>query len=146
MIEKVLCVCLGNSDRSPMMAAVLKMYLRNVAKGNVFCESAGILEIADKGGGASPLMANAARQIGLDLSSHERRWVNSLEISRYDLFVCVDDRVAAHMLELGVDIKKIYNAGISNCWPSQFQRDLDDTAETIMGAMFRVVTRHFSSE
>ena len=146
MIEKVLCVCLGNSDRSPMMAAVLKMYLKNVAMGNVFCESAGILEIADKGGGASPLMINAAKRIGLDLSSHRRRRVDSLEISRYDLFVCVDDRVAAYILELGVDIKNICNARVSNCWPSQFQRDLDDTAENIMGAMFRVVTRYFPCE
>ncbi len=146
MIEQVLCVCLGNSDRSPMMAAVLDMYLGNALKDDMICESAGILEIANKGGGASPLMVNAAKRIGLNLSSHKRRWVDSLEISDYDLFVCVDDNVAAHILELGIDIEKICNAGISNCWPSQFQRDLDDTAEKIMGAMFRVVTRHFSSE
>ena len=147
--KKVLCVCKGNSDRSPMMAAVLQMYLDNtiLPDGEVHCESAGMLEIAGKDGGASPLMIKAAKRIGIDLSSHKRRWVNSLNINEYDLFVCVDDEVAAHLImELGVDMKKVCNAGVSNCWPSQFQRDLDDTAERIMGAMFRVVTRYFSPE
>ena len=147
MIEQVLCVCLGNSDRSPMMAAVLDMYLGNALKDDMICESAGILEIANKGGGASPSMVNAAKRIGLNLSSHKRRWVNSLlDLIAYDLFVCVDDEVAAYLMGLGVDMKQICNAEVSNPWPSQFQRDLDDTAERIMGAMFRVVTRYFSPE
>ena len=162
MIKKVLCVCKGNGDRSPMMTAVLQMYLEQSFKlvgqmseakleqgfkKAVLCESAGILEIANKGGGASPLMIEAAKRIGIDLSSHKRRWVNSLNINDYDLFVCVDDEVAAYLImELGVDMKKVCNAQISNAWPSRFQRDLDDTAERIMGAMFRVVTRYFSPE
>lgn len=148
MIKRILCICKGNSDRSPMMAAVLQMYLDNtiLPEGEVQCESAGILEIADKGGGASPLMVKAARRIGIDISSHKKRWVDSLNINNYDLFVCAENDVAAHMIKLGADIKKICNAQISNAWPSSFQRDLDDTAERIMGAMFRVVTRYFSSE
>lgn len=147
MIKRVLCVCKGNGDRSPMMAAVLGMYLNQTLKEDVVCdESAGILEIADKGGGASPLMVKAAKRIGIDLSSHKRRWVKSLKISDYDLFVCVDDEVAAYVIELGADIKKVCNAQISNAWPSRFQRDLNDTAEKILAAMFRVVTRYFSSE
>jgi len=150
MIKKVLCVCKGDGDRSPMMAGALEMYLDNTIPGGqtceIDCESAGILEIADKGGCASPLMIKAARRIGIQLSSHERRWVKSLNISDYDLFVCVDEEVAAYVIDLGADIKKVCNAQISNPWPSTFQRDLDDTAERIMGAMFRVVTRYFSSE
>jgi len=146
-IKKVLCVCKGNGDRSPMMAGVLEMYLDNaISDGQVCqidCESAGILKIANNGNGASPLMIKAAKRIGIHLSSHERRWVNSLNINDYDLFVCVDDEVAAYVIELGADINKVCNAQISNAWPSRFQRDLDDTAERIMGAMFRVVTRYF---
>jgi protein-tyrosine-phosphatase len=147
--KRVLCVCKGNGDRSPMMAAVLQMYLDNtiLPDGEVHCESAGILEIAGKGGEASPLMIEAAKRIGIDLSLHKRRWVNSLNINDYDLFVCVDDEVAAYLImELGVDIKKVCNVQVSNAWPSRFQRDLDDTAERILGVMFRVVTRYFSPE
>ena len=153
MIKKVLCVCKGNGDRSPMMAGVLDMYLTYplmslAGSSKVQCKSAGILEIAKNGGGASPLMIKAASRIGIDLSSHKRRWVDSLDnINDYDLFICVDDEVADHLItKLGVDIKKVCNVQISNAWPSQFQRDLNDTAERIMGAMFRVVTRYFSSE
>lgn len=146
MIKKVLCVCKGNGDRSPMMAGVLRMYLNQTLREDVACnESAGILEIARKGG-ASPLMIKAARRIGIDLSSHKRRWINSLKISNYDLFVCVDEEVAAYVIGLGADMKNVCNAEISNPWPSRFQRDLDDTAEKILAAMFRVVTRYFSPE
>lgn len=150
-IKKVLCVCKGNGDRSPMMAAVLQMYLDRTtqAGSRIHCESAGILEIADKGGDASPLMVKAAKRIGIDLSKHERRWIDRLggcPLSEYGLFVCVDEEVAAYVMNLGVNIKKICNAQISNSWPSQFQQDFDRTAERIMGAMFRVVTRYSSSE
>jgi len=125
------------------------MYLDNaiLPDGEVHCESAGMLEIAsNKGGGASSFMIKAAKRLGIDLSDHTRRWVNSLNINDYDLFVCVDEEVAAYVMELGVDIKKICNAQVSNPWPSQFQRDYDDTAGRIMDRIFHVVTRYFSSE
>jgi len=146
MIKNVLCVCKGNSDRSPMMAAVLQMYLENTVLLNdkVHCESAGILEIASKGGKASSFMVKAARRIGIDLSRHSKHWIDSLCLSRYDLFVCVDEDVAAYVLNLGVDIEKICNAQVSNPWPSQFQEDHDNTAGKIMERMFHVVTRYFS--
>lgn len=147
MISKVLCVCSGNKDRSPMMDAVLQMYLDNAVLpgGEVHCESAGIMEINQEGGCASSSFVIAARRIGLDLRHHERRWVNSLDIDNYDLFVCSDKEVAAYMLALGVDEEKVHNADVKHHWPSNFQRDTDDTVERIMAAMFRVVTRFFSS-
>jgi len=150
-ITRVLCVCKGNGDRSPMMSGVLQMLLDRITPSGsrIHCESAGILEIANSGGGASSFMVKIADRIGIDLSKHKRRWINKLRgcpLSEYGLFVCVDEEVAAYVMDLGVDIKKICNAQISNPWPSQFQQDFDDTAEIIMGAMFRVVTRHFSSE
>ena len=144
-ITRVLCVCKGNGDRSPMMAGVLQMYLdrTDFPDRNVVCESAGIPEIASNIVGASHHMIEAANRLNIDLGSHERRWVNSLDINEYHLIVCVDDKVAAHVIGLGADISNVYNAQISNPWPSQFQRDFDDTAEQIMAKMYRVVTRHF---
>lgn len=148
MINNVLFVCKGNGDRSPMMRNVFQMLLDNMVPpySEVLSESAGILEIADKGGGASPLMIVAAKRIGIDLSLHKRRWINRLNINRYDLIVCVDDNVAAYVIGLGVDIKKVCNVRISNAWPSTFQRDFDDTAGKVLEAMFHVITRYFCAE
>jgi len=136
-----------------MMAAVLQMYLDRITQSGsrIHCESAGMLEIADTGGPASSFTIKTANRIGIDLSKHERRWIAQLNnscrpLDEYDLFVCVDEEVAAHVLSLGINIKRICNAQVSNPWPSQFQEDYDHTAERIMGAMFRVVTRYFSSE
>lgn len=147
MIKSVLCVCKGNSDRSPMMAATLQMYLDRAAitsRSGVHCESAGILAVAGQAGGASSFMVKAAKRIGIDLSSHSKRCISSLDLSQYELFVCVDEDVATYVLGTGVDIKKICNAQVSNPWPSQFQQDYDQTAGRIMERMFQVVTRYFS--
>jgi len=48
-MKKVLCVCLGNSDRSPVMAAVLGMYLKSAGH-ETEVQSAGTLEFCKKGG------------------------------------------------------------------------------------------------
>ena len=141
--KKVLCVCIGNSDRSPVMAAVLCMFLRNTGYTRII-ESAGIGESAAKGGEAATFAVTATKRIGLDISTHSRRHVDSLNLGEYDLVVTASDEIAAVMIQKGVDIKKIYNAQISNPWPVQFQEDYDATFATILTAMYRVVTRYFA--
>ena len=89
-IKKVLCVCKGNSDRSPVMAKVLWMYLETRFP-DVNIESAGILEVAAAGGPCSPHATFAAGRIGLDLVNHRRRWINNLDLTDFDLFVVVDE-------------------------------------------------------
>lgn len=146
MARRVLCVCKGNSDRSPMMAAVLAMYLKNAGITDVTCESGGIFEAADRGG-ASLFAVRAARRIGIDLSGHKRRRLAKIgdlaNLNFFDLIICVDEEVAARVLELGAEIERIFNAQIPNQWPVHFQQDYDLTAERIMAAMFGVVTRYF---
>jgi protein-tyrosine-phosphatase len=144
-IEQVLCVCKGNSDRSPMMAGVLQKYLNRAGFSRVLCDSAGVLEIAAKGGSASPFGIFAAKRIGINISNHQRRQVSPQMLEHYDLFVAVDTEVGGLLVtEFGVDPKKIYNAEVPNPWPVNFQADFDRTAETIMSAMYRVVARYFS--
>jgi len=144
-IKRVLCVCKGNSDRSPAMEAVLRMYLENAGH-DVTVESAGILEVADKGGSCSSCIAKAASRIGLDLSEHCKRWIEKLDLDGYDLFVVVDETVANRVLELaGFDkMSKVHNAEVTNPWPSQFQEDHDKTFQYILGAMHKVMVRYFS--
>lgn len=128
------------------MAAVLQMLLRNAGRHEVLCDSAGVLNAAEKGC-ASPFAVVAAKRIGIDLAGHKRKRLTSKALAHIegcDLFICADEEVAAAVLGMGVDIKKIYNAQVTNPWPVQFQQDYDRTAEAIIAAMYRVIARYFS--
>lgn len=142
-VQKVLCVCIGNGDRSPNMAAVLGMFLKNAGH-EVVCESAGVGENAAKGGAATPFAVVAAKRIGIDLSDHNKRRITSLNLADYDLIVCASDEIAGQVIQAGADMKKVYNAQITNPWPCQFQVDYDGTFEQVLSAMYRVVARYFS--
>ena len=142
-IKKVLCVCIGNSDRSPVMAAVLGMFLKDAGH-DVVCESAGISDSA-RTGKAAPYGLTAAKKIGLDLSSHARQHISAVDLKSYDLIVCASDEIAGTVIEAGADMKKVYNASITNPWPVQFQEDYDaQCMPAILSGMFRVVCRYFS--
>lgn len=143
---KVICICKGNSDRSPMMAEVLDMYLKNAGIKGVAVSSAGVLEVA-KNGTAAEFAIVAGKRIGLDLTSHRRRWFNELpDKAGYDLYICVDDEVAGLVMGQGVNLKKIANANTPNPWPCQRQHQYDKTMGRIMTAMYEVVTDYFSFE
>lgn len=143
VIRKILCVCIGNSDRSPVMAAVLGMFLKNAGH-EVTCESAGIGENAAKGGCAAEFAVVAAKRIGLDISGHCKRRITSLDLAEYDLIVVASDAIAVDVMKAGGDLKKIYNAQITNPWPCQFQEDYDGTVAQVLTAMYRVVAHYFS--
>ena len=84
MMEKVLCVCLGNISRSPMMQAVLQQHL-----GAAFLvESAGVSrELA--GRPANNHSVACMNERGVDLSGHISRWIGDLDLDQYRWIVCV---------------------------------------------------------
>jgi len=143
-MKKVLCVCLGNGDRSPVMAAVLDFYLTN-ADHDVVVDSCGILEKAtSKGGPAAPLAVAAAKRIGLDISDHNKRYLGSLNLEDYNLIVTATDEIAATVMGAGISLDKIYNAQVPNPWPVHFEQDYEPTMQRILAAMYQVVARYFS--
>lgn len=142
VIKRVLCVCVGNSDRSPMMAAVLGMFLKNAGR-VVVCESAGTGPTAAKGT-TTPFAIRAAQRIGLDISQHVRRRTTDLDLKAYDLIVCANDQIAGEIIEAGAPMKNVYNVQVPNPWPVQFEADYHGTVEAIMAAMYRVIVRYFS--
>ncbi|MFA6414478.1 MAG: hypothetical protein WC217_02040 [Candidatus Paceibacterota bacterium] len=143
MTKKILCVCIGNADRSPVMAAVLGMFLKNAGH-DVVCESAGISGSA-RTGKAAPYGLAAAKKIGLDLSEHVRRHIHDVDLRSYDLIVCASDEIAGKVVEEGADMKTVYNANITNPWPVQFQEDYDaQCMPAILSGMYRIVCRYFS--
>jgi protein-tyrosine phosphatase len=84
MMEKVLCVCVGNISRSPMMRAVLQQHL-----GAAFSvESAGLRkELA--GRPANYRSVACMKERGVDLSGHISRWIGDLDLDQYRWIVCV---------------------------------------------------------
>lgn len=143
-IKKILCVCIGNSDRSPVMAAVLGMFLKSAGHTDVICESAGVGEHAEKGGCAAAFAITAAKRIGLDITDHRKRRITALNLKNYDLIICASDEIAGQVIQSGADMKKVYNVQVTNPWPCQFQEDYDPTFSQVLAAMYRVVTRYFS--
>ncbi len=84
MMKKVLCVCVGNISRSPMMQAVLQQLL-----GAAFLvESAGLRkELA--GRPANYRSVACMKERGVDLSGHTSRWIGDLDLDQYRWIVCV---------------------------------------------------------
>jgi protein-tyrosine phosphatase len=83
-MEMVLCVCVGNISRSPMMQTVLQQHL-----GAAFLvESAGMSkELAGRPANARSVACMKER--GVDLSGHVSRWIGDLDLDQYRWIVCV---------------------------------------------------------
>jgi protein-tyrosine phosphatase len=97
IMEKILCVCVGNISRSPMMQAVLQQHL-----GSAFSvESAGVSrELA--GRPANKYAVACMEERGVDLSGHVSRWIGDLDLSQYRWIVCVGPEEAG-MVRSGMD-------------------------------------------
>ena len=83
-MERVLCVCVGNISRSPMMQAVLQQHLG----GAFLVESAGVSE-ALAGRPANHRSVACLKERGVDLSGHVSRWIGDLDLDQYRWIVCV---------------------------------------------------------
>ena len=84
MMEKVLCVCVGNLSRSPMMQAVLQQHL-----GAAFLvESAGVSKVL-AGRPANHRSVTCLKERGVDLSGHVSRWIGDLDLGQYRWIICV---------------------------------------------------------
>ena len=95
----VLCVCTGNTCRSPMLAALLRAALRRqVVAATV--ESAGTAAGQGEPASAGALAAMARR--GLDLSAHRSRALVGLDLGGIDHVCTVSSRHAAFVRSLGV--------------------------------------------
>jgi protein-tyrosine phosphatase len=83
-MEKVLCVCVGNISRSPMMQAVLQQHLGAA----YLVESAGLSQ-ALGGRAANHRSVACMQERGIDLSGHVSRWIGDLDLGQYRWIVCV---------------------------------------------------------
>jgi protein-tyrosine-phosphatase len=85
-VKKALCVCFGNTCRSPMMQVLLQQQLGQ----QVRVESAGIRE-GCAGQSANEHSVLCMSERGIDLTGHQSRWVGDLDLSEYSHIVCVGE-------------------------------------------------------
>lgn len=96
---RILCVCTGNTCRSPMFALLLRREL--AARG-----IAASVDSAGTGAGAGEPASDGARAAmlrrGLDLAEHRSRPVAGLDLALYDRICTVSSRHAAYVRAQGV--------------------------------------------
>lgn len=84
---KILFVCTGNTCRSPMAEGLFREIIKKENIKNVEVSSAGLSAFA--GDEVSANSVKAAKEYGVDISSHRARQLNSYLIVDADLFVCM---------------------------------------------------------
>ena len=122
MIKRILCVCYGNTCRSPMLEVLLNKMLRDKGCKNIQVESAGIGIPAIGKNPANDHAITCMTRHGLDLHDHRSRHVENLNLKEYDLIICVSKKEADQVKTLGVSkATKVIVAnddkdGIPNPW------------------------------
>jgi protein-tyrosine phosphatase len=96
---RLLCVCSGNTCRSPMLMTLLRAALaRNKIEG-VTVESAGAF--ANRGDAASEHAITTMKARGIDLLPHRSRPIDRLDLSWYDRLICLTFSHAAFLRQMG---------------------------------------------
>lgn len=145
-MRRLLCVCTGNTCRSPMLAALLGEALR---RGGVAAavESAGTGAFAGDPASHGAVAAMARR--GIDLSAHRSRPLAGLDLAGYDHIYAVSSRHAAFVRAQGVPPERITvigadRGGIPDPWGGD-DAVYEATARVLEGEVARIVAGRSSA-
>ena len=131
----VVCVCTGNTCRSPMAAALLRQALDKRGREDILVESAGLAA-----GFASPASEHAVavmREIGLDLSGHRSRPLTETLAADAARIVAMTDGHAAVLTDrFGVPPVRVIGPGRGipdpfGGTPADYRRTRDALAEAM---------------
>lgn len=98
-MKKILFVCTGNTCRSPMAAVIFNSVAKEQGLDWV-AESAGVAAVGDRP--ASENAVKAVAEIGLDLSGHRTRFLPSLDLNEYAMFVALNDEHYQILQSIGI--------------------------------------------
>lgn len=101
----ILCVCTGNTCRSPMLTTLLRGLIAQRGIDNVQMESAGTG--AGTGEPATPQAVTTMAGFGLDLRAHRSRHISSVDVTTVDRVLCMTSSHAAYIRSLGVPANRI---------------------------------------
>lgn len=96
-IQKVLCVCKGNTCRSPLVSVLFNKQFEALGI-DITADSAGL--IGEIGRPVSEEMLATAMEMGLSLSSHKSRLITSLDLRQYSRIYCMDDEIRDEVLKM----------------------------------------------
>lgn len=100
----ILCVCTGNTCRSPMAQALLARALQKVGRGDIQVESAGL---AANGAPASPEAVAVMAEWGIDISAHRSRQVTAELLEQADRILVMTPSHQQFLLSIGIPQLKI---------------------------------------
>jgi protein-tyrosine-phosphatase len=103
---KLLCLCTGNTCRSPMLATLLRSALDRRGLRGITVESAGTG--ATNGEPASAEAVACLASQGLDLGRHRSRHVSTVDLGSYDRILCMTSSHAAFVRSSGVPPERIF--------------------------------------
>lgn len=115
---RILCVCTGNTCRSPMLAALLERALAERGAEGHEILSAGVA--ASDGGEPSAHAVACMRDRGLDLSGHRSRNVLGHDLTSIDAFLVMGAHHGHALQELGVPSERIIVVGGEGGVPDPF--------------------------
>lgn len=127
MIRSILCVCKGNSCRSPILEALIKKMMRDLLqydeKKKIIVESAGTYEGVIKAHLNTPASEHAIAcmaERGLDISDHRSRPISSIDINNFDLIICMSSDELEFVAKLhprgAIILANAMNGGVANPW------------------------------
>lgn len=137
---KVLCLCRGNTCRSPMMERMLKDELETWDICDAHIESAGLMESA-AGQPMAEFSMNELRRRTINCEDHVSRFVGTIDLSSFDIVLTVGETEAEQIRHFPgcpetVVVLNGENGGIPNPW-EQGENAYRDCAVTIAQSIAR---------
>lgn len=123
MIQKMLCVCKGNTCRSSMLEVLLIATLKEKGVSDIVVESAGTYIGVDPslvGSSATFHSITCMKKRGLNLNDHRSRRISDLNLNDYDLIICMTmseaEEILRHNPRGAILLAYADNGGIPNPW------------------------------